>query len=289
MRSIRIFTVVTLLALLAASCGRLNGGGDQGGGTTGTTGGGAIEHPTGASDLVLRVEDTGGFVPYELTLTRMPSWSLFGDGGLITQGAQPEIYPGPALPSLLVTRISEEAIQAILRAARDAGLMNGDASYDYPCITDVTTTVFTVDAGRATSVVSAYALGADGSCQGVDREARAELSAFQAELGDLRSWLPEGSVGADEPYSPQAVRVYVTDYTPDPDLPQQPIDWPLSTPLASFGERNDGTRGCGVVSGADLGTLMPDLQRANQLTPWRSEGQDYRLLLRPLLPDEHGC
>ena len=46
---------------------------------------------------------------------------------------------------------------------------------------------------------------------------------------------------------------------------------------------------CGVVSGADLDALWPLMQAANDLTPWVSDGKEYRLILRPLLPDEHGC
>ncbi len=287
-----VAALLAALALLAASCGRLTGGGDQGGSGRPTGGGSAIQHPTGANDLVLRIADEDGFVPYEFTLTRMPTWSLYGDGRLIGQGPQIEIYPPPALPNVLVTRISEEGVQAILRAARDAGLMDGDSSYDYPCVTDLPTTVFTVNAGGSTSVVSAYALGVDGSCPGVDQEARAKLSAFQNSLGDLSSWLPEGSIGPEETFTPTEMRLYVTAYTPDPNLPQEPVDWPLSTPLVTFGKPVPGGMEdlrCGVVSGSDLDLLMSDLQTANQLTPWRSEGQDYRLLPRPLLPDEHGC
>jgi hypothetical protein len=43
------------------------------------------------------------------------------------------------------------------------------------------------------------------------------------------------------------------------------------------------------VSGADLDTLWPLMQGANDLTPWSSGKAEYRLILRPLLPDEHGC
>jgi hypothetical protein len=171
--------------------------------------------------------------------------------------------------------------------------MDGDASYDYRCITDAPTTVFTTDAGGSTSVVSAYALGdgAGGDCPDVDVEARRTLVEFRDRLGDL-SWLPEGSVGAEEPYVPDEVRLYVLPYQGQPDLPQEPVAWPLETPLDRFGEPVEGgledTR-CGVVSGADLETLLPLLQEANDLTPWTSEEKDHRLVIRPLLPDEHGC
>ena len=46
---------------------------------------------------------------------------------------------------------------------------------------------------------------------------------------------------------------------------------------------------CGTVTGGDLATLLPLLQKANQLTPWASGGRRYALTFRPLLPDETGC
>ena len=287
MTRIRTIAMTSVLSLVLAACGGLSDDGN------GTGGGGEIDHPTGANELVLRWEYQGGFVPWEYTLKRAPGWSLFGDGRIIVEGPMIEIYPGPALPNLLVTRLSEDGVQAILRAAKAAGLMDGDASYPYRCITDAATTVFTTNAEGSMSVVSAYALGdaTGGSCPGVDVEARQELFDFLSKLGDL-SWLPEGSVGAEEPFTADEVRIHVLPYQGEPDLPQLPVDWPLVTALDAFGEAVQGGLAearCGVVSGADLDALWPLMQAANDLTPWVSDGKEYRLILRPLLPDEHGC
>jgi len=288
MTRIRTIAVVSALALALAACGGLKDDGSGGGG------GGGIDHATGADELVLRWEYSGGFVPYEYLLKRLPSWSLYGDGRLILEGPMIEIYPSPALPNLLVTRLAEDGVQAILKAAEVAGLMKGDASYDYPCITDVPTTVFTLTAGGSTSVVSAYALGEAmaGSCPNVDDEARQKLFDFQMKLGDLASFLPEGSMGAEEPYVYDEVRIHALPYQGQPDPPQQPVEWPLAMALGAFGDKAQGglqDARCGVVSGADLGALMPLMQGANELTPWTSGGTEYRLILRPLLPDEHSC
>ncbi len=290
----RIGLALLATALLVGACGRL---GDDGG-TTGSSGSdGGIEHPTGADQLVLRVEYQGGFVPYEYNLKRVPSWSLYGDGTVIVEGPVIEIYPGPALPNLLAFTLTEEAVQTILEAAQDAGLMDGDASYGYPCIADAADTVFTVNAGGTTSVVSAYALELSdlgmepGDCGDVDTAAREKLAEFNRMLGDLQSWLPEGSIGPEESYEPTEMRVFVLPYQGEPELPQAETEWPLSEPLVAFGEPvadgNDAR--CGVVSGDDLAELLPLAQQANELTPWTSGGEQYRLVFRPLLPDEHTC
>ena len=290
-------------ALLLSACGRLNDSGAGGGtgasggtggiGGTGTTGGAGISHPTADDDLILRMETGGGFVAPSFTLKSVPTFSLYGDGRAITEGPIPEIYPGPALPNLQVSRLTEPAIQAILQAASDAGLLGADASYPYPCIADAGTTTFTVVAEGATHTVSAYALGTDagGACDHTDAEARAKLQGFASKLGDLESWLPAGSVGASQGYTPTELRVYVQPYQPDPQLQETPVDWPLSEPLATFGEPNSNMTDsrCGVVSGDDFATLYPLAASANELTPWRSEGTSYGLIFRPLLPDEHTC
>jgi hypothetical protein len=293
----KTFAILLLLpALILSACGRLNQNG-SGSGEDPTDG---IDHPTGADELVLRMEVGGGFVPVEYNLRTVPGVSLFGDGRLVTTGPVIEIYPGPAMPNLQVAQLTEEGVQAILAEAQKAGLLGEDATYDYPCVADLPTTTFTVVAEGQTHTVSAYALGfeagttgATGPCgdAAIDAEARAKLLAFSTELGDLRGWLPEGSIGDDMPYTPTELRVYVRPYVGNPDLEQQPTEWPLSTPLASFGaaDKNlDETR-CGVVSGADLETLLPLANAANELTPWKSDGKDYALIFRPLLPDEHGC
>jgi hypothetical protein len=309
----RIGAAIAAVAIAASACGRWNddGPGAGGSGPAGATG--AISHPAGAGDLVLRVEYRGGFVPHEVTLSSVPVWSLFGDGTLILTGPQIEIYPPPALPPLLRTPITEDGIQAILAAAREAGLMDGDEDYGDPCVADAATTVFTTNAHGTTSVVSAYALdvgvtaGASGPSGGratgssgapagscgskEDAKARADLAAFQADLGDLKRWLPEGTVGEERPYRPSGMRVYVLPYRGDPELPQASVDWPLETPLSAFGEPladKPETR-CGVITGEAFDTVYAAAGSANRLTPWVSNGTDHLLIFRPLLPDERTC
>ena len=296
MRLGRMGVAIAAAAVLASACGGVGDGGSGPTGSTGGTGATGIAHPSGADEVVLRVAYLGGFVAPEYTLASTPFWSLFGDGTLIVPGPQIEIYPGPALPNLLATPIAPDGVQAILGAARDAGLMDGDATYGNDCIADAATTVFTTNAGGQTSVVSAYALDVGeptGTCGGTsDAHERKALAEFQTMLGDLGSWLPEGSIGTERPYRPTQMRVYVLPYQADPELPQDPVAWPLDVPLAGFGEpvTNVPTDArCAVVSGPGSRTLLAAAKDANALTPWTSEGVDYRLILRPLLPDEHGC
>ena len=53
--------------------------------------------PIGNANLaVVRIEQTGGMLPPWVTLGNYPNVVLYGDGRLILQGPQIELYPGPA-------------------------------------------------------------------------------------------------------------------------------------------------------------------------------------------------
>src|SRR5881396_3098246 len=123
MRSVMSRHSVALLAaaLLVIGC--------QAGGTPGPTEVPGIVHPTGAADLVLRIETGGGFVAPGFALAQIPGLSVYGDGRVVAPGPQVELYPGPALPSIVTFRISEEGLQKLLENGRAAGLLGADAHY----------------------------------------------------------------------------------------------------------------------------------------------------------------
>jgi hypothetical protein len=294
---LKLFGATVLsLGILAGACanaptgsGPGDGGTASGGSDTGTP------TPTGSDQLVLRIEEVGGFVAVQYNLTRMPIMSLYADGLLITPGVQTDIYPGPALPALTQQQLSPEAIQLLTQAAIDAGL-DTDRDLQTMSVSDMPTTVFTLTIDGQTYTTNVYALGMDlkHAPQGMspqEFQARQDLAAFENKATDL-SWLPEGSVTDQGMYAPSALRIYSGPYQPDPSLTEPPLAWPLTPGLDLFGESAQGTPGgirCGTVAGDDAATLMPLVEQANQLTPWTSDGSQYELLFRPLLPDESGC
>src|SRR5262249_15209572 len=44
---------------------------------------GAIDHPTGATDVVLRLEQGGGFAPIEMNVAEAPIFTLYGNGVIV--------------------------------------------------------------------------------------------------------------------------------------------------------------------------------------------------------------
>lgn len=279
------------IALVLAGCadGSRGTGGDRS--TPGT-----IAHPRAANQLVLRVDTEGGFVAPSTTFGTVPPFSLYGDGSVILGGAEPAIYPGPALPSLTIRQLTEPGMQAVLQEALDAGLADTGDLTDLGSvgIADAATTVFTLNADGGEHTVRVYALGMlPDRPPGMSKEEFATRTAFERlvrRLAALETWLPQGTVGADRPFDPRGARLYVSAYRGDPQLSEPPVAWPLSTPLTDFGaSREPGGYRCGIAAGSDWTTLEPLAKTANDLTPWTSEGTRFAIVVRPLLPDETTC
>ena len=252
--------------------------------------------PPASSDLVLRVAHEGGFVAPSGRLAQPPIVAVYADGRIISPAPVTMEYPGRLVGPLQVRSVGAEGVTAILAAAAAAGLAAADATYPAVGIADAPDTVFVIveNGTRITTRFGALAegMGAPGS-QGSSEPARKAAADFLARLTD-----PADMFGAPAAptalYTPTAFQVWVMPGPPaasDPALTQQPVAWPLATPLASFGRPatpDAGVAGMrvGVVAGADAATLEPILARANGLTPFTSGGGTFSLLVRTLLPEE---
>lgn len=250
----------------------------------------SIEHPQRADELVVRIELVGGFVTLATLLTRVPSFSLFGDGFVVTEGPQIAIFPPPALPNLRAARVIEEGTQTILRNARDAGLFT-NRTFPNPNVADVPTTVFTVMANG-----ESYRVAAEGLGVGDVDEDRQKLLDFQQALGDLEGLLGPDLIESDLDFQIERVQIVAQRSRPQEEPPEGEPDvepWPLDEALAEFGDEFSGAgltdARCGVVEGDEVEVVVAALRAANQATLWESQGEQFRVFPRPLLPDEQGC
>jgi hypothetical protein len=275
-----------------------------GAGQPATPPGEPIAHPTGADEVILRIDELPGFVPVEYVLKAMPSFTLYGDGRAIVQGPITLIYPGPALPNLRQLTLTEEGIQAVLAEARAAGVLGGDRELRNDMVTDLSTTRFIANAGGRTSTVAVYGLGvAEENLPAEEQAARRTLLEFQGRLLDLAGWLPAGAIAeGDTAYEIERVQVVslpaapgAATPAPDQDVARGIFDWPLAESLATAGEPAtalrfplEGAR-CFVVEGAEAEQVVTALEGANELALWRSGGELFEVYPRPLLPDESGC
>ncbi len=291
-RSSRPVMGVALLVLLVAlgAYGAVGCGGGGDGTAVGSED--SVTHPTGAKELVLQVFAHDGFVPVSYNLTQLPEFSLYGDGTVVVNGPVIEIYPGAALPNLQTVTISEEAVQAILSAAREAGLLNNDVDYGQPGITDMPMTSIVVNADKTTYRSDIYALGMESGAGGLTMEqqqARAAINSLAGKLVELTSFESGEIKWAPYQYSALAVFSVAIDpntTTDSTDVQPNRLEWPLGD-LSTLGEavQPEGYRKV-VVSGEDLVTLGPLLSEATQITVWASGDREYNLYFRPLLPGE---
>jgi hypothetical protein len=261
----------------------------------------SVPHPAG-SEVVVRIAWTGGFVPYEFIFTSVPRLTLLGDGRVLVEGPQIDIYPGPALPNVQVRRLTEEGIQSILFRIAETGLFDESHSYNAATqfIADANSTVFTVRAENREVVVDVYALGLlaqpNVGTPGIpteELEAHERLTALETALLDLEAWIPadDWADATWQSYAPDALRLVVANIDaqpPNPDgLDSEPIPWPGTTPPDQFGTPSTiQDFRCGVVSGAEGAAWYAALTQANQLTRWSHDGHLYSVTPRPLLPDE---
>jgi hypothetical protein len=285
------------LGVLAALAITMLAGCARGGGAPS----GSITHPTGDA-LVLRVATAGGFLGPGVAFSQLPSVSIYGDGRVIAPGAVDMIYPGPALPPLLVTRLNEAGLQAVLGEVLSTGLFARSRSFQgaSAVIADAGTTVFTLHADGRDATVSIYALGALDSSQprpgisGEELAAHRTLAQLSSRLATLNSWLPASSWSDREsqPFTPDAIRLLVRNADADaPDqsgIANQLVPWPGAGDPATFGEPAAQTAGsrCGVVTGAGAATWFDAVRAANQLTRFTAHADRYEVNPRPLLPDE---
>lgn len=287
---------IALIALLSiAACVRLGSSGSPAGGI------GGITHPAG-DELVFRIEYTGGFVPPQFQLSSLPFFSLTGDGRVIIQGAQIDLFPGPLMPAVQVRKLTEGGVQKVLELVAASRQFAGSTEWRgaQNFVADASDTVFTLHAEGREVVVKVYGLGtvAPGmepppNFPAAETAAHLALQALVDRLTTIDQWLPATSWAdaAWHVYEPTAMRLLVRNADADPPddtgIGNTEIEWPVAGDPAAFGELlNVADLRCGVVTGEDAEAWLAVVSTANQLTRWTGDGHKYEVTVRPVLPDE---
>jgi hypothetical protein len=239
--------------------------------------------------LVLRVERVGGFMAPDQQIGRLPVVSMYADGRIITQGPSTAVYPGSALPNLVVQQADPALVRQLVAKAIAAGVGSG-TDLGRPGVADAPTTRITVVTGSGTRSVSAGALTEaspdDPRLTQAQRDARAKLAAFVREVTDLSA---AKGMPAAQPYVPTSIAGLARPYTrPENGLPTQPpaMAWPGP---ALPGHPISGNLGCAVATGEQAKAVWTAAHTATSITPWTSGGKQWTVVFRPLLPDESGC
>ncbi len=223
----------------------------------------------------MQIVMSGGFVPASYALTAIPSATVLGDGTVITSGPVPAIYPGPAIQPLQSTKVDTATVDGLVERAATLGLLDGPLDFGRPPVADAPDTEVTIVTGGETHRHAANALGISDDRaggpgnRGLTAQAVANRKALSQFVEATQS-LPPGDKG----WTPTAVAVYdLGPYQADPQLPQRPVAWPLTTP--------PGAR-CMLVDGTEVPTLLRALASANALTPWTVAGAQHALAFRSL-------
>jgi hypothetical protein len=284
MRLRRAFLVVAV-TLLAAAC-------SGSGGSPSTPPG----SPPVADTYWLRMATTQALPPLNV-FGRLPVLVVTGDGIAVTGGPMMEIYPGPLMPNLTGRPLSGAGQAAIIQAASDLGLLAGNTDFSGGAAVPggiMGQIEISVDGRRVTLTgnPSAQIVCVTTPCNPAPGSPEA-FGELWRHLEDLPGWLG-ADLGPETPYVAPAYALLVGPAPqPEPGSPQAPADWPLATPLATFGGPvANGTARCGTVSGVDAETLRPVLAAANVLTPWIEDpdtSAGFGLTVRPMVPGEDVC
>jgi hypothetical protein len=250
---------------------------------------GAIEHATGATDILLRLEEGGGFVAPSFLATQAPIFTLYGDGTIVFRNPMKEGPPPVGdvfrFTPFRTARLNEDQVQAtLLRAIGEGGLGPARPNYENNMVADASTTIFTLNAGGLKKTVSVYALGMDDPTS-KDVLTRAAFQKLAAALGDF----DQGGTIPTQTFAPEGYRGILLDGGPgQPNARAWP--WPDLKPsdFVAPADPNSFQLPVRVLTGAEVAALGVDqveggLQGATLIGP---DGKFYAFSLRPLLPGE---
>lgn len=243
----------------------------------------------GADTLVLRSESYGGFVPASRTLGRIPAISVYADGRVITTGPEPAIYPGPALPNVLVQMVSPDVVQELIKKGEAAGIRNG-TDYGRPNVADAPTTRVTLDGPDGKQVVTAEALN---EAQPSDTRLTTEQKQARTKLADFVKLLTavpgDQGVSSAVAYQPTGVAVFSQPYTAQSSQTPGPSKTWAGSALPGPYLYPATKTGCLIYTGAAKDKVLAAAKDSTKITGWTDGGKEWLLTFRPLLPDETTC
>jgi hypothetical protein len=254
---------------------------------------GAIDHKTGSTDVVLRFEQGGGFVPIDFLATQAPGFTLFGDGVIVFQ-PKVDQFPQPDASGVTkgipwrTAKLDEGQIQELLEFALGSGGLGGARdSYLAGGIADAPNTIFTVHAGGIDKTVVVSALS-EVSQPGPDSAIRQAFLKLATRLQDF----DEGGRISSDVYVPDRYRAVLIEREAQPGL--EPLAWPWSTlTVADFPP--------GPADGSGPTTFPHRTMTLEEIAALKldgieggvqglaikgTDGKLYTFVLRPLLADE---
>jgi hypothetical protein len=244
---------------------------------------GGLEHPTGATDVVLRFEESGGFVPIEFHATYAPSFTLYGDGTVVFRDPYAPL-PEPrnnvqlSVPFQTV-KLDEAGIQALLdQALNRGGLAVATGPYTCNCA-DIPTATFTISVGGQTKQVSVTGMSPD-----VHPGASAAIVQQLAGFAEFLRMFAD-SVPGETAYVPAGYRGVLIE-SEQPFGPVVAWPWTDLTPADFTSGENEFFKTAALTPEQVDALGIEGAQGGMTGVSVQSEDKLYTFSLRPLLPDE---
>ena len=251
---------------------------------------GAIEHKTGATDVVLRMEQGGGLMPIDAIASQAPTFTLYGNGVIVFQrkvGTFPEADASGVTHGIpwRTAKLDEDQMQELLEFATVQGALGTARDVYMGNIADAPSTIFTLNAGGLSKVVTINGLS-EATEPGPDALAR---TAFLKLANRLNDFDRGGSIDSDV-YEPAGYRGVLMERDA---LGVVPKAWPWPTiKLTDFVDPNAANGGIRLphrtMTPVDVDALgVKDVSGGLQGVVLKApDGKIYGLTLRPLLADE---
>jgi len=247
----------------------------------------AVPHPTGETDVVLRIGVVGGLPLPAPMPDELPQLTLYGDGRLLAVDGTLDRL----VPALVERRLTEDEMQEVLHAAEGACLLERDAFLEIPESYDVPGVAFVTNADGTSHLTTAVGLGwsdLDSAVPASQVDQRQALLAVHSKTAEL---IESGASAVQV----ERLGAFVVDADGPPSDDTWPVvAWPLEERLAAFGHQVGaeqlGVR-CAVVSGDDIEALLATVEGLawGQQPLWTDDDRWYQVSLRPMLPDELRC
>ena len=246
--------------------------------------------PSPTTGFALRAWISQALPPVGAFRTAGPDLAI-DQGRLILYGPEDAIYPGRLLPNLQQRPLSQAGIDALVAAARAAGLLDGPTDLTGGLkpgaqtghllfVIDGVERVVIGDPTRQIVCVTAPCDGAPGTPEAFGQ--------FWANVHDIGSWLaPE--LGPETPYIADRFAILLVEPVVDGFLPPSTALWPLDVPMSQFGVAWVGSppARCGVIEGDALKAALAAFGEANELTRWTDDTDAvFGAVVRPLFPGE---
>ena len=251
---------------------------------------GAIDHKTGATDVVLRIEQGGGFVPMEYQATNAPGFTLYGNGVVVFQPTV-SIFPEPdangvsRLVPWRTGKLDETQVQDLLEfALTNGGLGTARDAYLADGIADAPNTIFTIHAGGIDKTVVVNAL-AEESRPGPDVAARSAFFKLTKRLQDF----DQGGTIPSDVYQADRFRGVLIARDDQPGTVTMAWPWAVLKP-ADFKEGppdNPGLPHRTLTTAETAELKLENIAGGVQGIVLKArDGKLYSFILRPLLGDE---